>query len=630
MRIEALLAPGAPVLRLLTDAGTGLDREITGVVTTDLRDPGRYLRGGELVLTGMLWRGGPEDSERFVRSLAEAGAVALAAGEAEVGPVPEDLVRACARHGVPLFAVPEATAFSAVADHVERAGDLAALLDRHRLLVSGAGGLDAVLDLLGGALGLDCWLLTPTGDLAAGAGERLAPPARAALARAGLAAQRAGAAAPFRVDGAAGTAGAVDAAAGGFTLLPVPVEGAEARPLSDWLLAVAEDGGAAGAGAAGGATRRRLAENLAALASAARARRAEERAMRGRLADALVARLLGGADATAVARALAAAEAAYAADGRLPAEVVAVSVHADGAGAPGAEELRAALDEALAPHAPRLLTAVTGTDVVALLPARAAAAAEQPSGEQTVGAQPGGERAAAEWAVGGQAADGRAADEQAADGQAADEQAADGQAAREQVARERAVGEGSVGKPAAGEQPAGEQAAGGPQARLAGWLAARLAPWEAGLAPAARVRIGVSGPVADPAALRGAVEEARHARQAADAGPGRVAVSGPEGIASHALLLAAVPEDVRRAFRERLLGPVEAYDREHQADLLPTLAEFLRRDGAWTRCAAALHVHVNTVRYRIGRIEELTGRDLSRLEHRVDFYLALRLPGPPT
>jgi DNA-binding PucR family transcriptional regulator len=37
-----------------------------------------------------------------------------------------------------------------------------------------------------------------------------------------------------------------------------------------------------------------------------------------------------------------------------------------------------------------------------------------------------------------------------------------------------------------------------------------------------------------------------------------------------------------------------------------------------------LHLHVNTVRYRVERIEELTGRDLSRLEDRVDVFLALR------
>ena len=39
----------------------------------------------------------------------------------------------------------------------------------------------------------------------------------------------------------------------------------------------------------------------------------------------------------------------------------------------------------------------------------------------------------------------------------------------------------------------------------------------------------------------------------------------------------------------------------------------------------AIRLHVNTLRYRIGRIEELTGRDLSKLEDRVDFYLALEL-----
>ena len=40
--------------------------------------------------------------------------------------------------------------------------------------------------------------------------------------------------------------------------------------------------------------------------------------------------------------------------------------------------------------------------------------------------------------------------------------------------------------------------------------------------------------------------------------------------------------------------------------------------------AEMLHLHVNTVRYRVERIEELTGRDLSRLEDRVDVFLALR------
>ena len=79
-----------------------------------------------------------------------------------------------------------------------------------------------------------------------------------------------------------------------------------------------------------------------------------------------------------------------------------------------------------------------------------------------------------------------------------------------------------------------------------------------------------------------------------------------------------------RSFTERLLGPLAEYDARHNAELLPTLRSFLACDGSWSACAARMYVHVNTVRYRIGRIEALTGRDLSALADRVDFFLALR------
>ena len=78
------------------------------------------------------------------------------------------------------------------------------------------------------------------------------------------------------------------------------------------------------------------------------------------------------------------------------------------------------------------------------------------------------------------------------------------------------------------------------------------------------------------------------------------------------------------SFTERLLGPLAEYDARHNAELLPTLRSFLACDGSWSACAGRMYVHVNTVRYRIGRIEALTGRDLSALPDRVDFFLALR------
>ncbi|MGW4350384.1 PucR family transcriptional regulator ligand-binding domain-containing protein, partial [Streptomyces sp. NPDC004690] len=178
MRLRALLDTDALGLKLLGGAEE-LDRTVRGVMTTDLRDPSRYLSGGELVLTGLAWRRDAADAEPFVRILAQAGVAALAAGEAELGAVPEDLVRACARHRMPLFAVHESVAFATITEHVvrqvsgERAGDLAAVVDRHRRMMTAGpagGGPDVVLDLLGSDLDLRAWLLSPTGRLIAGPG----------------------------------------------------------------------------------------------------------------------------------------------------------------------------------------------------------------------------------------------------------------------------------------------------------------------------------------------------------------------------------------------------------------------------------------------------------------------------
>ena len=144
-----------------------------------------------------------------------------------------------------------------------------------------------------------------------------------------------------------------------------------------------------------------------------------------------------------------------------------------------------------------------------------------------------------------------------------------------------------------------------------------------------RVSVGVSAPAEGVAALAGALHEAQSARRLAiiraGTGAGAVSVVTSDEVASHELLLASVPGSVLRSFRDRLLGPLVAYDERHRAELLPTLREFLACSGSWHACAAAMYVHVNTVRYRIRRIEELTGRDLSSLDDQVDFFLALRI-----
>lgn len=137
-------------------------------------------------------------------------------------------------------------------------------------------------------------------------------------------------------------------------------------------------------------------------------------------------------------------------------------------------------------------------------------------------------------------------------------------------------------------------------------------------------RVGLSMPVTAPAALNGALAQARHALAAAPAlAPPSPQVAGVRDLGGLALLLAGVPADVRDVYRETVLGPLNGAGRGSGAMLLETLEVFLAHDCSWTRTAEALHIHVNTVHYRVERIEVLTGRDLSRLDDRVDLRAAL-------
>ena len=175
----AVTAPAEPSQR----ATTAPDPEVRAVVTTDLLDPGRYLSGGELVLTGLAWwrPNRPHVTRQFVRALTIARVCALAAGEAALGRVPDDLVDACAQAGLPLLRVPVEVSFASITEIVtqhlsaQRSGDLAAVLSRHRLLVAAAtakdvtaSGLGEVLALAADTLDLRCWVLPLTGRLICG------------------------------------------------------------------------------------------------------------------------------------------------------------------------------------------------------------------------------------------------------------------------------------------------------------------------------------------------------------------------------------------------------------------------------------------------------------------------------
>ncbi|MFC9975464.1 PucR family transcriptional regulator [Spirillospora sp. NPDC127200] len=478
-------------LRVLTGAEL-LDRTVRWVFTTDLRDPGRYLAGGELVLTGLMWRRRPADSEEFVAAVAARGAVGVAAGAAALGGVPQDVVEACARHRMPLLEVPAEVSFAALTRRVmtdrwggpaDRTGRRGALL----AAVAAGGTLTAPLSLVAEELNRPCWILSSAGrtvaslaDLPAGVPETLT----ALFHRSGCQPRRARA------------AGRVYALC---PLTPVP------RPR---FLAVET---------AADLDLTPIAADLAAAVDLHAAREAE----RAQTRSAPAARLIGG----------------LLADDRSPRELA---------------DLLA--DLALTGPLTALSVAVTGSD---------------------------------------------------------------GPAVAEFLVRETGPAAVTAWQdeilalvPARPDLPARLKTS----ARL---LAAAL--------PGRRLVAGVSGTASSGLGPREALQEARNARRLAALGPAPAVVTCGDDIDSVDLLIAAMPRGIRQRFRQGLIGALEDYDARHGARLLETLSAFLSHSGSWQRCAADLHVHVNTVRYRMRRVEQLTGRDLSRFPDRVDLYLALRL-----
>jgi PucR family transcriptional regulator, purine catabolism regulatory protein len=151
------------------------------------------------------------------------------------------------------------------------------------------------------------------------------------------------------------------------------------------------------------------------------------------------------------------------------------------------------------------------------------------------------------------------------------------------------------------------------------------------LARGVAARFGLGTPAGDPPALRRTYQEARFAlaaaatvEAAAPGGPGGSRVASVEDLGSHRLLLALQEDAALEALSRGLLAPLRAYDQRQHGDLVASLRTFLTHNGNWEAAARALGVHRHTLRYRIRRVAELTGRDLDSAADRVEFWLALQ------
>jgi purine catabolism regulator len=135
---------------------------------------------------------------------------------------------------------------------------------------------------------------------------------------------------------------------------------------------------------------------------------------------------------------------------------------------------------------------------------------------------------------------------------------------------------------------------------------------------------------------REAYHEARCALEARELGaPANGAGNGagrgePSGVATYRdlgsfqLLLSLQDSDALRLFCESLLGPIEHGEGHYGGELMRSLEAFIECNGQWESAARRLYCHRHTLRYRIRKVEELTGRDLGSARDRIEFWLALR------
>jgi purine catabolism regulator len=147
-----------------------------------------------------------------------------------------------------------------------------------------------------------------------------------------------------------------------------------------------------------------------------------------------------------------------------------------------------------------------------------------------------------------------------------------------------------------------------------------------------RVGIGRSVPAVD---ARRSFHEARCALEALALGvagssdgngsaPERPKVATYKDLGSFQLLLSLQDDEALRLFCDSILGPIEASEGPYGGELMRSLEAFIEENGQWERAARRLYCHRHTLRYRIRRVEELTGRNLGSARDRIEFWLALR------
>jgi DNA-binding PucR family transcriptional regulator len=142
--------------------------------------------------------------------------------------------------------------------------------------------------------------------------------------------------------------------------------------------------------------------------------------------------------------------------------------------------------------------------------------------------------------------------------------------------------------------------------------------------PGFNLTVARSRLAADPVDLYRAGKEALLAANVAEADG--AALLAFEDTGAYRLLLGAMSEDPGELerFYEETVAPLAAYDEQYETDLVATIEAYLENDGNVTPTAQELFTHRHTIRYRLERVRELCGHDITSTAGREKLSLGLK------
>lgn len=551
-----------------------LARTIEAATVSDLPTPGKWLQGGELLMTiGLLLPMEPAACRAYVRDAAEGGAACLALGLGQGLPyqeAPEPLVRAAEEAGLPLLTVPDEVPFIAVTKAVfdARADEQRALLQQafatqRRLTAAATGdGLRPMLAEWAAATGVGAAVLDPLGRLLATSEHESRPlPAQAHELLDRVAAR--------------GLRGSASSTAAGQQLEVQPLG---ARRLRGLLLLTGRPDDAA----------RSVVPGLVSLLSLELERRHLRDEPERRRRSALLSELLADEDPSA--------------------DRARDMLRSVGLTAERVRGVVVAAEDAPGGHtAARTASAATGSGTGTGTGAGTGTGTGTGNGHgSTTGTAPTDETESA-GGNGSPGGNGAADRPRPADGPA------DG-AVQEMAADLALAVPGGLVRVVDGAPGAVIEAVVGEELDIREVLA-RFAP---------RCPAGI-GPATAPEAVRVSLRQA--AGLLAVSRAGNEPAEARQSQASR-LLLDLGDRSTLHGYADTVLGPLDLAD--HGEELIATLAAWLETGGAWDATSRRLGVHRHTVRNRLDKAMDLTGRRLDDPDDRFDLWLATRIRGGGT